>query len=499
MTEGGRCPNVRPMATMNEYRQLIGGEWVPGGDGTYDIINPATEQVVTSAPEASAEDVARAAAAAKEALPAWSRTTPEERSALLAAAGKELAKRTPELIPLVISETGATSSVGSLMQIPVAISRFDRYARGALYDQNVALPPQPIGTTPLAAGALMAGYARKVPVGVVACIAPYNFPTTSMVGKIAPALATGNTVVMKPAPQDPLCVIELAKILEDVGFPKGVINIVTGSGPAAGVNLVSDPNVDMVSFTGSSAVGASIVAAGAPTMKRQLHELGGKGACIVLEDADMEKAVAGIASVWAFHSGQICTAPTRVIVHRSRYDELVTRLEGAARALKVGDPLDAATQVGPVISAIQLGRIQGMIEAGVSEGAEIVVDGRNAGPDKGYFIGPTLLAGCNNTMTPVREEIFGPVVVVVPFETVDDAINIANDSDYGLFSYVFGSDTPGAYEVAKEIRSGRVGINSVQTHHETPFGGFKMSGIGRDGGNWGLDAYTEWQSIIWGS
>jgi acyl-CoA reductase-like NAD-dependent aldehyde dehydrogenase len=485
--------------TTSDYRQLIGGTWVPGGDGTYEIINPATEQVVAEAPEASADDISRAAEAAKAAFPEWSRTSPQERADLLAAAGAELARRTPDLIPLVIRETGATSSVGSLMQIPVAISRFDRYARGALEDLNIALPPQPIGTTPLAAGALMAGYARKVPVGVVACIAPYNFPTVSMVGKIAPALATGNTVVMKPAPQDPLCVIELAKILEDVGFPPGVVNIVTGSGVLAGASLVSDPNVDMVSFTGSSAVGASIVAAGAPTMKRQLHELGGKGACIVLEDADMDKAVGGIASVWAFHSGQICTAPTRVIVHRSRYDELVERLAGAARALKVGDPLEAATQVGPVISGVQLGRILGHIEAGIAEGAEVVVDGRDHGMDRGYFIGPTLLAGCDNTMSPVREEIFGPVVVVVPFDTVEDAIAIANDSDYGLFSYVFGAETPAAYEVAKEIRSGRVGINSVQTHHETPFGGFKMSGIGRDGGRWGLDAYTEWQSIIWGS
>jgi len=487
------------MATMTEYRQLIGGEWVPGGEGTYDIVNPATEQVVAAAPEASSDDVARAAAAAAEAFPAWSRTAPEERAALLAAAGAELAKRTPDLIPLVIAEAGATSSVGSLMQIPVAISRFDRYAKGALHNLDVALPPQPIGTTPLAAGALMSGYARKVPVGVVACISPYNFPTTNMVGKIAPALAVGCTVVMKPAPQDPLCVIELAKILDDVGFPKGVVNIVTGGAAKVGADLVSDPNVDMVSFTGSTAVGCAIVAAGAPTMKRQLHELGGKGACVVLADADMDKTVAGISSVWAFHSGQICTAPTRVIVHRSRYDELVSRLADAARALKVGDPLDPTTTVGPIISAVQRDRILAHIENGIAEGAELVVDGRDPGMSSGYYVGPTLLAGCNNGMSPVREEIFGPVVVVVPYDTVDEAIAIANDSDYGLFSYVFGSDTPAAYEVAKEIRSGRVGINSVQTHHETPFGGFKLSGIGRDGGNWGLDAYTEWQSIIWGS
>ncbi|MBU3702600.1 MAG: aldehyde dehydrogenase family protein, partial [Acidimicrobiia bacterium] len=298
------------MATTSDYRQLIGGDWVPGGDGTYDIINPATEQVVAAAPEASSDDVARAAAAAAEAFGSWSRTTPAERAELLAAAGAELAKRTPDLIPLVIAEAGATSSVGSLMQIPVAISRFDRYAKGAMHDMNVALPPQPIGTTPLAAGALMSGYARKVPVGVVACISPYNFPTTNMVGKIAPALAVGCTVVMKPAPQDPLCVIELAKILDDVGFPEGVVNIVTGGAAKVGADLVADPNVDMVSFTGSTAVGCAIVAAGAPTMKRQLHELGGKGACVVLADADMDKTVAGVSSVWAFHSGQICTAPT---------------------------------------------------------------------------------------------------------------------------------------------------------------------------------------------
>ena len=485
--------------TTTGYRQLIGGEWRDGSDGTYEIINPATEQVVAEAPEASAADVRAAAQAAADAFPAWSRTTPRERSALLEAAGKRLAERTPELIPLVIAEAGATSSVGSLMQIPVAISRFERYARGAMTDLSRPLPPQPINTTPLAAGALMSGVANRLPVGVVACIAPYNFPTTSMVGKIAPALAVGCTVVMKPAPQDPLCVIELAKILDEVGFPPGVVNIVTGAKADVGAVLVEDPNVDMVSFTGSTQVGMKIMEAGARTMKRQLHELGGKGACIVAEDADLDKAVAGIASVWAFHSGQICTAPTRVIVHRSRYDELVSRLAVAARALKVGDPLDAATQVGPVISGVQRDRILGHIATGVAEGAELVVDGRDTGMDHGYFVGPTLLAGCNNGMSPVREEIFGPVVVVVPFDDEDEAIRIANDSEYGLYSYVFSEDTPRAFELAKQVRSGRVGINSVQTHHEAPFGGFKRSGIGRDGGDYGLEAYTELQAVIWGA
>ncbi len=483
--------------TRGPYRQLVGGEWLPGSDGSYEIINPATEEVVAEAPEASTDDVRAAAAAAAEAFPAWSRTDPRERAALLEAAGKRLAERTPELIPLVIAEAGATSSVGSLMQIPVAISRFDRYARGALTDLARPLPPQPIATTPLAPGALMGGVANRVPVGVVACISPYNFPTTNMVGKIAPALAVGCTVVMKPAPQDPLCVIELAKILDEVGFPKGVVNIVTGAKPEVGAALVDDDNVDMVSFTGSTTVGIKIMEAGARTMKRQLQELGGKGACVVCEDADLDKAVSGIASVWGFHTGQICTAPTRVIVHRSRYDELVSRLAEAAKALKVGDPLEADTVVGPVISGVQRDRILGHIENGVKEGAELVVDGRDPGFDKGYWVGPTLLAGCDNAMSPVREEIFGPVVVVVPFDDEDEAIRIANDSDYGLFSYVFSEETPRAFELAKQIRSGRVAINTVQTHHEAPFGGFKLSGVGRDGGDYGLEAYTELQAVIW--
>jgi acyl-CoA reductase-like NAD-dependent aldehyde dehydrogenase len=481
-----------------EFRQLIGGEWVAGGAGTYAVINPATEQVVAHAPEGSVDDVRAAAAAAAKAFPAWSRTPAAERARLIEAAGKRLAARTPELLPLVIAETGATASVGSLMQIPVAISRFDRYARGALVDLSIPIRPSPVAATPLAPGALMGGIANRVPVGVVACIAPYNFPTVNMVGKIAPALAVGCTVVMKPPPQDPLCVIELARILDEVGFPPGVVNIVTGSSPQVGAALVEDPNVDMVSFTGSTSVGQMIYAAGAKTMKRQLMELGGKGGAVVCADADIDKTIDALASVWAFHSGQICTAPTRAIVHRSRYDEVVSRLAALAPGLKVGDPLDPATRVGPVISAIQRDRIAAHIANGVSEGAELVVDGRNPGvSDKGFYVGPTLLAGCNNQMSPVRDEIFGPVIVVLPYDADDEGVAIANDSDFGLYSYVFSRDTAKAYGLAQQIRAGRVGINTVQPNQETPFGGFKLSGVGRDGGEFGMHAYTEYQSIIW--
>jgi acyl-CoA reductase-like NAD-dependent aldehyde dehydrogenase len=483
---------------MTDYRQLIGGSWVAGRNGSYGVINPATGAVVAEAPEGSDDDVRAAAAAAAAAFGPWSRTPATERARLLAAAGEELRKRTPELIALVISETGATARVGALMQIPIAAARFDRYARGALTDLTIPIAPQPMAATPLAPGALMGAVALRQPVGVVACIAPYNFPTVNMVGKIAPALAVGCTVVMKPPPQDPLCVIELARILADVGFPPGVVNIVTGSGAGVGAALVEDPNVDMVSFTGSTVVGQAIVAAGAKTMKRQLLELGGKGATVILDDADLDKAAEGIASTWAFHSGQICTAPTRVIAHRSIEAALVDKLAAIARSLTVGDPTDPATVVGPVISEIQRSRIESYIASGPAEGGELIVDGRRPSHlSQGWYVGPTLIAGCRSDMTAVRNEIFGPVVVVQPFDDVDEAIAIANDGEFGLSSYVYGRDSARAYGVATRIRSGRVTINSVQVNHEAPFGGFKQSGVGRDGGDFGLHAYTEMQAIVW--
>ena len=484
--------------TDKRYRLLIGGEWVDGDAGTTAIVNPATEQVVGHAPEASVAQAEAAARAAHEAFPAWWRTPAAERARLLQAVADRLKERQGDLVPLIISETGATAMVGSRMQVPVAIERFERYAKSATRSLDIALPPSPMPSTPLAAGGLIGGVVHRQPVGVVACISPYNFPVVNMAGKIAPALAVGCTVVMKPAPQDPLAVIELAEIMHEVGFPPGVINIITSSKPEPAAALTTSPNVDMVSFTGSTGVGVRIMEAGAATMKRQLLELGGKGAGLVFEDADLAKAVAGIQSVWAFHSGQICTAPTRAIVHRSRYDELVSALSGVAPHLKVGDPTSMDTIVGPVISQAQRDRIESYVQAGADQGAEVVVDGRRPSHlDRGFFVGPTLLAGCRPDMTPVREEIFGPVVVVVPFDDEDEGIAIANSTEFGLYDYVFTQDTDRAYRVARQLRSGNVGINSAQRNHEAPFGGFKMSGVGRDGGDFGMYCYTEMQSIVW--
>jgi len=481
-----------------QYRLLIGGEWVDGAHGSYGIVNPATEESFAQAPEASVDQALAAARAARDAFPGWWRTPASERARLLEAVAQRLRERAGDLVPLIISETGATAMVGSRMQVPVAIERFERYARGAMKDLNTPLSPSAMSATPLAPGGLIGAVVNRQPVGAVACISPYNFPLVNMAGKVAPALAVGCTVVMRPAPQDPLAVIELAAIMDDVGFPAGVVNVVTSSGPAPAVALTTTKDIDMVSFTGSTAVGQSIFEAGGKTMKRLLLELGGKGAALVLDDADLDVAVGTIASVWAFHTGQICTAPTRAIVHLRRYDELVERLAERARVLKVGDPTSMDTIVGPVISSAQRERIERYIGLGEDEGAELVVDGRRpAHLDRGFYVGPTLLAGAKQGMTPVQEEIFGPVVVVVAFDDDDEGIAIANGTDFGLYDYVFSTDSERAYRVAKQLRSGNVGINTAQRNHDAPFGGFKMSGVGRDGGDYGMLAYTETQTIVW--
>jgi len=482
--------------TKNETQLLIGGSWVDAGDGTYDIVNPATEQVVGQAPNASAEDARRAAAAAAEAFPAWAATPVEQRLALLKDAAAAIRSKSDELVPLVIAETGATASVGSRMQVPVSADRFERYSRDIRHVQERSLPPVATAATPLAPGGLVSALAFRQPVGVVAAIASYNFPLTNMAGKVAPALAMGNTVVIKPAPQDPLAVVELARVLDQVGFPPGVVNLINSQGPEPAAVLTSTPDVDMVSFTGSTAVGQRIAAAGAPTMKRLLMELGGKGAAIVFADADIKAAVTAIGSTWAFHSGQICTAPTRAVVHRSIFDQVVEDLSAFAGHLTVGDPTARETVVGPVISASQQQRILGYIDSGRAEG-EVVVGGSR--PDHlatGFYVEPTLIVG-PNSMTAAREEIFGPVVVAIPFDDEEEAVAIANDSEFGLYDYVFSGDSARAFSVAKQLRAGHVGINTAQRNMDAPFGGFKMSGIGRDGGDYGLEAYSELQSIIW--
>jgi phenylacetaldehyde dehydrogenase len=476
---------------------LIGGERVDGAGGAYDIVNPATEEVVGQAPEASAAQVDSAVAAAADAFGSWSRTTPAERAALLDRAADLLRDRIDELVPLVQSETGATLRVTKTMQVPTCVERLRRYARGALEPASIPLPPTEMPTTALAAGGLIGAVAVRQPVGVVACITPYNFPIVNMAGKVGPALAMGNTVVVKPAPQDPLAVTVFGEVLHEAGFPPGVVNVVTGSGAEAGAALVASPQVDMVSFTGSTSVGRQIGSVAGGRMARLLLELGGKGAAVVFEDADLRTAIGTVGSTWAFHSGQICTAPTRVLAQRGAYDQVVAGLEAAAGRMTVGDPLDAATVVGPVISDVQRGRIEALVEAGVEAGCRLVTGGERPDQATGFYVAPTLIADAKPDNPAVQQEFFGPVVVVVPFDEEDEAVELANGTEFGLYDYVFSADTARAMRVARQLRSGNVGINTAQRNHEAPFGGFKQSGVGRDGGTFGLHAYSELQSIIW--
>jgi acyl-CoA reductase-like NAD-dependent aldehyde dehydrogenase len=477
----------------HDYRLLIGGEWVATSDH-YDIVDPNTTEVVGRAPEATVDHANDAATAAKEALRTWRNVPMEERCALLGKTAEVLSQRIGELVPLVQAETGSTINVAETMQVPVCIERFAYYSHPMRVDEPIE--PYAMRPTALGPAGLQNAMVYRQPVGVVAAITPYNFPLTNVAGKIAPALAMGNTVVIKPAPQDPLAILEFGKILQEVGFPPGVINIITGKGPDTGAALVDSKDVNMISFTGSSPVGTKIYENGGKTMKRLLMELGGKGALIMTKDCNVQAAVTGISSVWAFHAGQICTAPTRVICHRSLYDQTVESLKALAPSLKIGDARQRDTVIGPVITSTQRDRVESMIKRGVDEGGTLVCGGTR--PDlPGYFVNPTLLADVKPDNYAVREEFFGPVVVILPFDDEDEAVAIANDSDYGLYSYVFAGDVAHGVEIAKRLESGNVAVNGVQPHNFAPFGGFKMSGIGRDRGYWGLHAYSEIQSVNW--
>ncbi|MHC5902381.1 aldehyde dehydrogenase family protein [Streptomyces sp. S6] len=476
-------------------RLFVGGEWVEPDGGHYEVIDPATEDVVGLAPEASAGQARDACAAARAAFDGWSRTRPEERAAVLARAADLILARRTELTDLARAETGATTATVRAMQLGVAATRFRRYAR--VEPAEWAIPPQINEAGPMGRAAVMGALAVRQPVGVVTCVTSYNNPWANPAGKIAPALAMGNTVVVKPAPQDPLSVYRMAEVLEAAGVPPGVVNVVSGEAVEVGEATVASPDVDMVSFTGSTAVGVRIGEVCGRDMKRQLMELGGKGAALVFDDADLGSAVAGIGTTFSFYSGQICTAPTRVLVQRGLYGRLVEQLVAYAGRLTLGDPGRAGTVMGPLISAVHRERVRSHVESAVREGATPLVGKVVDLPERGFYLGPTVLADCTNAMRAVREEIFGPVVAVLPFDDEEEAIALANDSDYGLIDYVWSGDIARAFRVARRLRAGGVGINTVGRNMEAPFGGFKKSGVGRDVGSYALHAYSEVQAIVW--
>jgi acyl-CoA reductase-like NAD-dependent aldehyde dehydrogenase len=374
------------------------------------------------------------------------------------------------------------------------VTRLLRYADLGAAVADEALPPRHL-VGPGARG-ISSGIVVRDPVGVVACITPFNFPMTNCAGKIGPALACGNTAVVKPAPVDPLGVAALCRIVDSV-LPPGVLNFVCGSGPDVGAALSDSPDVDMVSFTGSSEVGSRIQAAAAPKMKRALMELGGKSANIVFADADLERALKHAMQVWTFHSGQICIAGTRLLVEDSIYDEFTRRLAAAGPKLAIGDPREAGTAVGPLVSAAQRERVERCIARGVEEGAVLACGGGRPPLPRGFYVEPTLFTEVRNDMSIAREEVFGPVIAALRFRDEEEAVAVTNDSPYGLYGYVWTGDTARGIRVARALRTGTVQINGAPSNPDAPFGGYKMSGVGRDAGRFAIDAYTELKYIGW--
>jgi aldehyde dehydrogenase (NAD+) len=472
------------MSTLTAAPLFIDGEPVLPADGRLvDVLNPATEETIGRAGLAGPADIDRAARAARAALGAWSAWPVHERAALLRRAGRLIEQRAPELARLITLEAGSPRRVATAQAAACRLF-LDWHAAQA---DTFPWEEERQGVR----GPLLV---RRRPVGVVAAIVPWNYPLGLSFPKLSPALLTGCTVVLKPPEETPLFGALLAEAFAEAGLPPGVLNVVAADRRAS-ETLVTHPLVDKVSFTGSTAAGRRIAALCGERLKRCSLELGGKSAAIVLPDAEVAAVIPALAPSTMANNGQTCHNQTRVLAPRSRYDETVDALREAIGAFNVGDPADPGVDVGPLISEGQRARVEAYVEAGRAEGARLVLGGGRAGRARGYFVEPTLFAGVDNTMTIAREEIFGPVVGVIPYDDVDDAVAIANDSDYGLSGSVWGPDLEQAKDVARRIHSGNVAVNQHRLDLAGPFGGLKQSGLGREYGVEGIDAYVELQTI----
>jgi len=465
------------MTVMREHLQFyIDGRWVdPTSPATIDVVNPATEAVCGRVSLASAEDVDRAVMAARRAFEGWSQTSRDERIALLDRIIAEYQRRAADLARAVTEEMGAPSALAERAQVPSGLLHLHT-AREVL--KTYAFE-RPHGTTLIA----------REPIGVCGFITPWNWPLNQIAAKVAPALATGCTMVLKPSEVSPFSAVIWTEIFDAAGVPAGVFNLVNGDGPTTGAALSAHPEVDMVSFTGSTRAGIEVARAAAPTVKRVHQELGGKSPNIILDDADFARAVtAGVRSVMG-NSGQSCNAPTRMLVPRARLAEAEEAARAAAEKTTVGDP-DSGAHMGPVVSRAQWEKIQSLIEAGVAEGAALVAGGPGLpdGVDRGYYVRPTVFSKVTNDMRIAREEIFGPVVCILPYDDEEDAIRIANDTVYGLAAYVQGADMARVRRVAARLRAGQVNLNGASPDPMAPFGGYKQSGNGRE---WGEEAFSE--------
>src|SRR3989475_3043560 len=466
-------------------RLFIGGRWVaPSGSEMIDVHNAGTGEVMGRVPARAAKDVYAAAAAALRAFESWSNTSADKRAELLEKVSANLKARTDELAKTIAQEVGMPLKLAGRIQAGLPIANFANYAR--LVKEFVF--EERVGNSLVV----------REPVGVVAAITPWNYPLHQITLKLAPALGAGCTVVLKPSEVAPFNAFILAEVIGEAGLPKGVFNLVTGYGQSAGEALVKHPGVDMISFTGSTRAGKRISELAAQSVKRVALELGGKSASVILDDADLATAVKGTVNGCYLNSGQTCTALTRMLVPDSLYQEAARIAAEVAKSFTVGDPLAETTRLGPLSSQAQLERVRGYIRQGLHEGAELLAGGLEAPegvPPGGYYVKPTVFGRGSNDMTNAREEIFGPVLSIIPYRDEEDAVRIANDTVYGLAGAVWSRDDARAQRVARRIRAGQVDVNGGALNMNAPFGGFKQSGHGREAGVYGLEEFLEYKSL----
>ncbi len=473
------------MIPANALKFYIDGAWVdPVEPRTTDVINPATEAVLGQISLGSAKDVDLAVTAAREAFKTYSKTTREERMALLERIIAGYKKRFNEMGAMISAEMGAPMSMAVKMQAGAGLGHFIT-ALAVLKDFKFA---ETMGTTEIV----------REPIGVAGMITPWNWPANQITCKVAPALASGCTMVLKPSEVAPYNAIILAEILDEAGVPKGVFNLVNGDGPGVGSAMAAHPGIDLMSFTGSTRAGIEVAIRAAPTVKRVSQELGGKSPNILLDDCDFPKMVAAGVQACMRNSGQSCNAPTRMLVPAARMKEVAAIAKASAESLKVGDPNAEGMDLGPVVSAVQYKKIQDLIAKGIEGGATVATGGtgRPDGLSKGYFVRPTVFADVDNKMTIAQEEIFGPVLVIIPYKDEAEAVAIANDTPFGLAAYISSGDRDHAIRVAREIKAGMVHINGAFGDPKAPFGGVKQSGNGREWGKFGFDEYLEVKAVM---
>jgi aldehyde dehydrogenase (NAD+) len=477
---------------VRDYERLfIGGEWVePAGSAVIDVISPHSEERVGRVPEGTEADVDRAVATARQAFDEgeWPRLSPAERAEVVQRFSGLYAASIGEMAEVITTEMGSPISFSQLAQSPAPWMMLNAFLQVA-----AEFPWEERRAGVLSSEVIV----RHEPVGVVGAIVPWNVPQFVTMSKLAPALLAGCTIVLKPSPETPLDAFLMAEILVEAGVPKGVVSIIP-AGREVGEHLVRHPGVDKIAFTGSTAAGRRIASICGEQLKRVSLELGGKSAAIVLDDADLVTLAAGLKFASLMNNGQACVAQTRILAPRARYDEVVDSLAEMMRGLNVGDPADPGTDIGPLVAQRQQERVEKYIALGQEEGARVVVGGNGmpAGQDNGWYVQPTLFAGVDNGMRIAREEIFGPVIAAIPYDDVDQAVRIANDSDYGLAGSVWTADTERGLDIARRVRTGTFGVNQYTMDFIAPFGGYKASGIGREFGKEGLEHYLELKSIV---